>query len=136
MDVDRLAPDEPLSPELVLVFSAELRAQAVASLGPPAWPEPRPRAPEFAGAADYGLARQTAPSLDLPRRGILGLAVGARIAQLGLVFVVVTILTLGLSLVAHALNPAPQLYHPASRPHRVLPQRRNPASCDLQSRAL
>src|SRR5438874_2418447 len=43
MDFDQLQPDEPLSPELVLVLPPELRAQALASLGPPDWAKPKPR---------------------------------------------------------------------------------------------
>ena len=36
-------PDEPLSPELVLVLSPELRAQALAGLDAPVWTRPRAR---------------------------------------------------------------------------------------------
>ena len=43
MNIHQLAPDEPLSPELVLVFSPELRAQALARLPAPVWTTPRPR---------------------------------------------------------------------------------------------
>jgi hypothetical protein len=93
VDVDHLAPDEPLSPELVLVLPPELRAQALAALGPPDRPRPRPRVPE------------TPEPLDEPLLRSLAMVVGARVVQLGLVFVAVTVLTLALSLVAHAFSP-------------------------------
>ena len=93
MDIDQLAPDEPLSPELVLVLSPELRAQAVARLGPPAWPRPRPRTVEAPVAA-----------LDEPVGPSLGALLVARVGQLALVFVAVTILVLAMSLVANAMR--------------------------------
>ena len=93
MDIHQLAPDEPLSPELVLVFSPELRAQALARLGPPVWPPPRPRAVEAPATA---VAESLAPSL--------GALLVARVGQLALVFVVVTILVLVMSLVANAMR--------------------------------
>ena len=43
METILLAPDEPLSPELVLILPPALRAQALAALGPPVWPASRPR---------------------------------------------------------------------------------------------
>lgn len=93
MDIHQLAPDEPLSPELVLVFSPELRAQALARLGAPVWPTPRPRAVEApAPAVAESLARS------------LGAMLVARVGQLALVFVVVTILVLVMSLVANAMR--------------------------------
>jgi hypothetical protein len=90
--LDQLAPDEALSPELVLVLSPALRAQAVARLGAPAWPGPRRpvSAPETA-AAD-------------PIERSLGQILVGRVVQLGLIFVAVTALTLVMSLVAHALR--------------------------------
>ena len=93
MDIDQLAPDEPLSPELVLVFSPELRTQALARLGPPAWPTPPQRAAQVPVAAVdelYG------PSL--------GALLAARVAQLAVVFIAVTILVLVMSLVADAMR--------------------------------
>lgn len=92
MTVHRLAPDEPLSPELVLVLSPELRAQALASLGTPVWPTPRRRVSERPAAVREPFARS------------LGVVLAARFAQLGLIFVAVTILTLAMSVVAHAVR--------------------------------
>lgn len=91
VDIRQLAPDEPLSPELVLVFPPELRAQALARLGAPVWPTPRPRAVEAPAPAG---AEPLAPSL--------GTLLVARVGQLALIFVVVTILILAMSLVANA----------------------------------
>ena len=93
MNIHQLAPDEPLSPELVLVFSPELRAQALARLGPPVWPTPPSRA---VGAPPPSGPELTAPSL--------GAMLVARVGQLALVFVVVTILVLAMSLVAQAMR--------------------------------
>jgi hypothetical protein len=93
VDIHQLAPDEPLSPELVLVFSPELRAQALARLGAPVRPTPRPRAVEAAAPA---VAESLAPSL--------GTMLVARVGQLALVFVAVTILVLVMSLVANAMR--------------------------------
>jgi hypothetical protein len=92
LSVNQLAPDEPLSPELVLVFSPELRAQALASLGPPVWPAPRPR-----------VSRPAAPVHE-PFGRALGDVLVSRVLQLGLIFVAVTILTLAMSVVAHAIR--------------------------------
>jgi hypothetical protein len=92
MDVDQLAPDEPLSPELVLVLSPALRAQAVARLGPPVWPTPRLR-----------LARVEPPAAD-PFERSLGQILVARVLQLGLMFAAVTIVTVAMALAAHALR--------------------------------
>jgi hypothetical protein len=91
VNIHQLAPDEPLSPELVLVFSPELRAQVLARLGAPVWQTPLRRAVETA-APDVGEA--FAPSL--------GAILVARVGQLALVFVVVTTLVLAMSFVAHA----------------------------------
>ena len=93
MNIHQLASDEPLSPELVLVFSPELRAQVLARLGAPVWPTPPRRAVETA-APDVGEA--FAPSL--------GAMLVARVGQLALVFVLVTTLVLAMSLVAHAMR--------------------------------
>lgn len=92
MNLASLAPDEPLSPELVLVLSPELRAQALARLGAPVWPAPRPRVLEVPIPPAEPLARS------------LGVALAGRVAQLGLIFVAVTVATLALSLVAHAVR--------------------------------
>lgn len=93
MDIRQLAPDEPLSPELVLVFSPELRAQALARLGAPVWPTPRLRTVEAPAPA---VAEPLAPSL--------GTLLVARVGQLALIFVVVTIIILAMSLVANAMR--------------------------------
>jgi hypothetical protein len=93
VNVHQLAPDEPLSPELVLVFSPELRAQVLAGLGSPAWPTPRWRAVEA-----------PAPALDEPFAPSFGGMLVARVTQLALVFVTATLFTLAMSLVAHAVR--------------------------------
>jgi hypothetical protein len=93
VDIHQLAPDEPLSPELVLVLPQELRAQVLAGLGPPVWPTPRPRAVERA-----------APPPDEPFVRALGEMVLARGAPLVAIFVVVTSLVLVMSLVAQAMR--------------------------------
>lgn len=90
MNVQPLASDEPLSPELVLVLPPGLRAQALARLGPPVWPAARPRV----------LENPAPPADSFPR--LLGAAVLARVAPLVLTFVVVTLATLAMSLVAQA----------------------------------
>lgn len=87
-----LSPDEPLSPELVLVLPAELRSQALARLGAPVRPTPLPR------------VRDAPPAVDEPLARALGGMLAARVAQLGLVFVAVTIVTLAMSVVAHAVR--------------------------------
>jgi hypothetical protein len=92
VNADQLAPNEPLSPELVLVLSPQLRAQALARLGAPVWPEPRPR-----------VAVASTP-IDEPFAESLGEIVVARVVQLGLIFVLVTALTLAMSVVAHAVR--------------------------------
>ena len=93
MNVSQLAPDEPLSPELVLVFSPELRAQALAYLPAPVWARPRPRPVEVASTP-----------IDEPFAQSLGGMLVARVTQLALVFAAVTILTLAMSLVANAMR--------------------------------
>jgi hypothetical protein len=90
--VHQLTPNEPLSPELVLVLSPELRAQALAGLGAPAWPTARPHVVPAAAPVREPFARS------------LGVALAARVAQLSLIFVAVTILTLAMSVVAHAVR--------------------------------
>jgi hypothetical protein len=88
----QLGHDEPLSPELVLVLPPELRAQAIASLGPPVWPAPRPRVVE----PPTPVRRQRA-------RPLLAI-LATRVVQLGLIFLAATIVTLAMSLVAHAVH--------------------------------
>ena len=93
MNIHQLTPDEPLSPELVLVFSPELRTQALASLPAPVWLMPRRAvAAPPASAADESLV----PSL--------GVILVSRVVQLTLVFVSVTIVILAMSLVANAMR--------------------------------
>ena len=92
MTVDQLAPDEALSPELVLVLSPALRAQAVARLGAPVWPTAR-----------RPVRSHEAPLTD-PFERSLGQILVARVAQLGVIFVAVTVLTVAMSLAAQALR--------------------------------
>ena len=92
MTVDQLAPDEALSPELVLVLSPALRAQAVARLGAPVWPTPRRH-----------VSALEAPAAD-PFERSLGQILVARVVQLGVIFVAATALTVAMALAAHALR--------------------------------
>lgn len=93
MSIDQLAPDEPLSPELVLVLAPELRAQVLAGLPAPRWTTPRRRA-----------VAAPSPAADGPFERSLGEILVARVAQLALIFVAVTILTLAMSLVAQVVR--------------------------------
>jgi hypothetical protein len=90
--VDQLTPEEPLSPELVLVLPPELRAQALAGLCPPVWPKARPRVAAAPPLAQESLTRT------------FGAVLVARVAQLVLIFVAVAALTLMLSPVANAVR--------------------------------
>jgi hypothetical protein len=90
------APSEPLSPELVLVLPPEERAQALAALGPPVWPTPKPRL--------RVVARPPAVEPPPPPLPSIKRLVAARLVSLGVIFVAVTVITLALSLVAHALR--------------------------------
>ena len=101
-DIAQLAPEEPLSPELVLVLSPELRAQALARLGPPVWEGPRFRVIEAPTPREEPPIEVSTPWEEPPAPS-LGVALVSRVAQLGLIFVAVTILTLAMSLVADAL---------------------------------
>jgi hypothetical protein len=92
VNVDQLAPDEPLSPELVLVFPPALRAQALAGLPAPAWTAPRLR------------VVAVPPATEEPAERPLGRMLLSRVGQLALIFVFITILTLSMSLVAHAVR--------------------------------
>jgi hypothetical protein len=89
-----LSPDEPLSPELVLVLPPEERAQVLAALGPPV----RPRPPLRVVARPLPVPVEERPAPSLTR------LVAARLVSLGVIFIVATIATLALSLVAHALR--------------------------------
>ena len=91
MTVSLLAPEEPLSPELVLVLPPELRAQVLARLPAPVWPAPRPRVPAVSHPGD-------------PVARTLGRIVVSRATQLAQIFAALTILTLALSVVAHAVR--------------------------------
>jgi hypothetical protein len=88
----QLAPDEPLSPELVLVLAPELRAQVLARLGAPVRPAPRP------------YLREAPASPAEPFGSSLADVVAARLAHLGLIFLLVTMVVLAMSLVAHVLR--------------------------------
>ena len=92
----QIAPDEPLSPELVLVLSPEERAQVLAALGPPVWPIPRLRVVARPAPVEEPFDEPLGPSLKR--------LVAARLVSLGVIFVAATVLTLTLSLVAHALR--------------------------------
>ena len=91
MNVHQLTPEEPLSPELVLVFSPELRAQALAFLPAPVWATPPRRAEEISAAA---VVEPFEPSL--------GALLVARVVQLAVVFAAVTVFVFTMSLVANA----------------------------------
>jgi hypothetical protein len=97
--VTHLAPHEPLSPELVLVLPEDDRAHVLARLGPPVRPTPRPR---------LRLVEATTPIddpfIDEAFTGTLGGHLTARLLQLGLIFVAVALVTLAMSLVAHAVR--------------------------------
>lgn len=91
MYLSLLAPDEPLSPELVLVLPPELRAQVLARLPPPAaWSRSRPR-------------RAVAPAGDPVARTLRSVLL-SRAVQLAQVFVAITILTIVMALVAKAFR--------------------------------
>lgn len=95
-----IAPDEPLSPELVLVLPPEERAQVLAALGPPVRPMPRFRVVSPPTPVDAPLEEQ----VEEPLGPSIGRLVAARLVSLGVIFLVATILTLALSMVAHALR--------------------------------
>jgi hypothetical protein len=115
VNFDQLALDEPLSPELVLVLSPELRAQAIARLGPPAWPKPQLR--PYLRKADVPApvpvdvlaivpaevrAAAAAAAVREPIGRSLGRLLLGRAVQLALIFVAVTVLTVAMSLIAQA----------------------------------
>jgi hypothetical protein len=108
VDVDQLASDEPLSPELVLVLPPELRAQALDRLGAPVWPKVRLRVPEPSQPEPWLRAPDPRPEplpvVEGDFASSLGELVVARAVQLGLIFASVTILTLAMSVVAHAIR--------------------------------
>ena len=90
MYVPLLAPDEPLSPELVLVLPPELRAQVLARLPAPVRPL-RPRVP--AASPPGGPAART-----------LGRILVSRAVHLAQIFVAITILILAMSVMAKAFR--------------------------------
>lgn len=92
MTISQLVPEEPLSPELVLVLAPEVRARVLASLGAPVWPAPRQRVVDAPAQPDEPFVRA------------VGVALAGRLVSLGLVFVAVTAVTLAMSLVAHAVR--------------------------------
>jgi hypothetical protein len=105
-DADRPAAADALSPELVLILPAAERAEAIASLGPPVWPEPPrvappPPAPPAAPAAREEEEPETGDPDESFWEAVASL-VAARLVSLTLLFVIVTVLTLVLSLVASA----------------------------------
>lgn len=107
VNIDQLEPGEPLSPELVLVLPPELRADALARLGPPQWAKPRPPLRAATPPAENSLT-QTLRAVLLPRA-----------AHLMLTFVVVTVLTLTLSAVANAIRGARAPHFSSLRPARL-----------------
>ena len=105
MTVDHLAPEEPLSPELVLVLPPELRAEALTRLPHPVWRAAQPRveaAPAWRKAQPPVAAAP--PRTRDSMTPILATFLVARVAQLVLLFVSVTILILMLAAVANAVR--------------------------------
>ena len=100
MTTNQIAPDEPLSPELVLVLPPEQRAQILAALGPPVWPAPRARPIPLFRVIAPPMPVEEAPA---PRSSLKRL-VAARLVSLGVIFLTATVITLALSLVAHAIR--------------------------------
>jgi hypothetical protein len=102
--ITQIASDEPLSPELVLVLPPEERARVLAALGPPVRPMPRFRVVAPPTRVDEPLGEPLNKPLEEPGRPSLKRLVAARLVSLAVIFVAATILTLSLSLVAHALR--------------------------------
>ena len=121
--------NEPLSPESVLVLPPALRAQAIARLGPPSWATPRLHVPERLAdrvperlperVLEYVAERRPEHAVahvpeeppvearvlvEEPFARSLGALVVGRMVQLGLIFLAVTLVTLALSVVAHAFR--------------------------------
>lgn len=103
LNAPQLASDEPLSPELVLVLPAELRARVIAELGPPVWPKAAPRV-VAAPAPPPALPAPPTILYKEPFRRSVGAMLLARAAQLAVIFLTVTILVLVMSLVANAMR--------------------------------
>jgi hypothetical protein len=110
LTTSHLPSDEPLSPELVLVLPPEERAQALAALGPPVWPMPRLRVVARPTTVEHPpeppVRTVVAPptTIEHPPEPSIRRLVAARLVSLGVIFIAATILTLALSLVAHALR--------------------------------
>jgi hypothetical protein len=120
MAVPEIAFDEPLSPELVLVLPPEDRARVLESLELPVWPAPRQPIPEPRPVLRViepppALAPEppppprqsvleTPPVIEVPFLRTLGGLAATRVAQLLVIFVVVTVVTLAMSIVAHAIR--------------------------------
>ena len=118
LTVDRLAPEEPLSPELVLVLPPELRAEALARLPQPVWQKAQSRvaAAPVGRIAQPGVeaapeGRKPQPRVAAPpartqgsMTQLLATVLVARVAQLMLIFVSVTVLILMLATVANAVR--------------------------------
>ena len=85
------AVNEPLSPELVLVLPPELRADVLARLPAPVWPLPRQREPAVSAGRK-------------PVAHTLGRIVVSRVVGLVQIFAAITVLTVAMSLIAHALR--------------------------------
>ena len=106
-----LTPDEPLSPELVLVLPPEQRARVIEALGPPVRhlpplrvaARPAPVVDPAEASSPLRVVARPAP-VEEPVEPSLMRLVAARLVSLGVIFVVATIATLALSLVAHALR--------------------------------
>ena len=88
----QLASNEPLSPELVLVLPPELRARVLADLPAPVWPAPGPRGLTVPPAGGDAVERS------------LGRVIASRATQLALLFVVLTIATIVMSVIAHVVR--------------------------------
>lgn|GEM_PF-1502765 len=104
------ASHEPLSPELVLVLPLDVRAEVLASLGPPAWPEPswsalgQPPESHRRDAARLTQTDEAIPGADRRFARTLGIVAATRVAQLAVIFLAVTLVTLALSVVAQAFR--------------------------------
>lgn len=89
MTFPQLAPEEPLSPELVLVLPPELRAEAIAALPyPRVWTLPRRLA--------------SAPAVAEPVWPFFAAMIARRALTLAVIFVGMTLVTVALALVAQA----------------------------------
>lgn len=90
-------------------MAPELRAQALARLGPPDWP--KPRRPRVERAATVSVVVRAAPAVvhaapmaEVRFARSLGQLLATRALQLAVIFVLVALLTLALSIVAQAFR--------------------------------